>query len=321
MLIDRLGIEQALATAVSGTQRSSAIMFPPALDLPNSLQRPETTPAALEVPSGFRCPLGSCVMAAPVVTPSGLTYEQCAFVACSECALLLAWGAGFVLMPRQTHCRSVIQDVVQQTGKDPATGQPLCTTDLYPNLALRDLIQEWTVTNAKQLDPRLVKRITKDCDIDALRRRSASRVPAGGVHASPSAHAALASPHSNGGSQHSAPASPTHAEPGSPVTRAGHSPGLDVRSCASSEDPRQGPRGKGRGVRQGDLRQVHGSSVLHGGKAVNTHPAQLSNSGGGERSLESRAGSKAPAEGEVHHDGSQLAAKFANPLFDAQVPQ
>lgn len=66
-------------------------------------------------------------------------------------------------MPYALHpCRSAIEEVIQQTGKDPATGQPLTLRCLYPNLALRDLIQEWTITNAEQLDPQVVQRVTQE---------------------------------------------------------------------------------------------------------------------------------------------------------------
>ena len=50
---------------------------------------------------------------------------------------------------------------MQQTGKDPASGRPLRVNELYPNLALRDIIQEWTVTNARALDPGVVQRVTR----------------------------------------------------------------------------------------------------------------------------------------------------------------
>lgn len=37
--------------------------------------------------------------------------------------------------------RQAIEEVIKKSGKDPATGQDLCMTEVYPNLALRDLIQ------------------------------------------------------------------------------------------------------------------------------------------------------------------------------------
>ena len=71
--------------------------------------------------------------------------------------------------------------MVAHTGKDPATGQALAVTDLYPNLALRDLIQEWTVTHADALDPNLVQRVT--AEHDAARARNGDRAGAVGAAA------------------------------------------------------------------------------------------------------------------------------------------
>jgi U-box domain len=73
----------------SNEQLTTAIMFPPALDLPSTLQRPETEPGAVSVPAAFRCPLGSGVMTAPVVTPAGMTYDRCAL--CSAACRHPAW--------------------------------------------------------------------------------------------------------------------------------------------------------------------------------------------------------------------------------------
>ena len=74
----RLEVERTIICAASGDQHSPSITFPPALDLPNSLATPDTLPRTLSIPQCYRCPLGSGVMAAPVVTPAGLSYERCA---------------------------------------------------------------------------------------------------------------------------------------------------------------------------------------------------------------------------------------------------
>jgi hypothetical protein len=85
-------------------------------------------------------------------------------------------------------CRSAIEEVIQQTGKDPATGQLISTRSLYPNLALRDLIQQWTVKHAHLLDPDIVFRVTNDSDcmkdLSMVRRSlSSAHVPDAGLHA------------------------------------------------------------------------------------------------------------------------------------------
>lgn len=92
ILIQRLEVERAIAQTSLDPQLmnhcSPTITFPPALDLPNSLASPDTLPRTLSVPQCYRCPLGSGVMAAPVVTPSGLTYERCALSMSRPCTIV-----------------------------------------------------------------------------------------------------------------------------------------------------------------------------------------------------------------------------------------
>lgn len=43
------------------------------------------------------------------------------------------------------HCRSALELWIQRNHTDPATGQALDCSQLYPNLSLRDMIQKWLV--------------------------------------------------------------------------------------------------------------------------------------------------------------------------------
>lgn len=67
-----------------------------------------------QVPSAFLCPLSLRIMTQPCVTPSGATYDRPA---------LLDW--------------------IRQFHTDPASGHPLKSGQVSPNLALRDLIHIW----------------------------------------------------------------------------------------------------------------------------------------------------------------------------------
>lgn len=78
ILVRRLEAERLLLTgsASSLSKTASAITHPPELELPRSLRHPEIIRGGLSVPEEFRCPLGSAVMAQPVVTPAGLTFDR-----------------------------------------------------------------------------------------------------------------------------------------------------------------------------------------------------------------------------------------------------
>eukprot|EP00892_Ulva_mutabilis_P007578 jgi/Ulvmu1/5192/UM021_0209.1 len=136
ILIRRLEAEMRLLTSSvsSLSTTTSIITHPPELDLPRSLRHPEIISGDVVVPEEFRCPLGSAVMAQPVVTPAGLTFD-----------------------------RNNIEQWISRFGTDPATTAPLTCQQLYPNLALRDLIQGFVVQHGDKLDPELLRRVSKDC--------------------------------------------------------------------------------------------------------------------------------------------------------------
>lgn len=69
-------------------------------------------------PRNFLCPISMELMTEPVVCPSGVTYDR----------------------------KSVTQ-WIQQNHSDPATNAGIRTDNLYPNVVLRDMIQEWLVDN------------------------------------------------------------------------------------------------------------------------------------------------------------------------------
>lgn len=60
-------------------------------------------------------------------------------------------------------CRGNIEQWISKFGTDPATTAPLTCQQLYPNLALRDLIQGFVVQHRDKLDPELLRRVSKDC--------------------------------------------------------------------------------------------------------------------------------------------------------------
>lgn len=60
-------------------------------------------------------------------------------------------------------CRGNIEQWISRFGTDPATRAPLTCQQLYPNLALRDLIQGFVVQHRDKLDPELLRRVSKDC--------------------------------------------------------------------------------------------------------------------------------------------------------------
>ncbi|GMH36424.1 hypothetical protein BSKO_04292 [Bryopsis sp. KO-2023] len=68
------------------------------------------------VPKDFLCPMSMEIMTEPVVSPSGVTYN-----------------------------RKTVEEWINEHHTDPATKAPLQHDNLYPNLALRDMIQAWLV--------------------------------------------------------------------------------------------------------------------------------------------------------------------------------
>lgn len=97
-------------------------------------------------------------MAQPVVTPSGLSFDRYA----SRATFLV--GKPSIGNPTiSTVCRGNIVQWIDRFGTDPATNSPLSCSQLYPNLALRDLIQGFVVQHRDKLDPELLRRVSKDC--------------------------------------------------------------------------------------------------------------------------------------------------------------
>ncbi|GLC38935.1 hypothetical protein PLESTM_000797600 [Pleodorina starrii] len=83
--------------------------------LPPPLDTDECPAAALDAaPAPLCCPISHGLMRVPVVAPSGTTFEY-------DC--IRRWA--------------------QRHNTDPVNGGPLAEGDLYPNLALRDLIDRW----------------------------------------------------------------------------------------------------------------------------------------------------------------------------------
>jgi len=89
-------------------------VHPPAIDL--ALNDREEKRLRENVPREFLCPISYEIMTQPVVSPSGITYD-----------------------------RKSIADWLDVHSSDPATNAPLKMDYLYPNLVMRDMIQEWLV--------------------------------------------------------------------------------------------------------------------------------------------------------------------------------
>ena len=71
-------------------------------------------PEGVPIPPAFTCPISYALMTDPVVTPAGMCYD-----------------------------RQPLEQWLAQSGRDPATGDELSPSHLYPNLALRQMIQAW----------------------------------------------------------------------------------------------------------------------------------------------------------------------------------
>jgi len=71
-----------------------------------------------EAPDYFCCKITFDLMMDPVMTPSGVSYE-----------------------------RSAIEEHLREHSYDPVTRQPCVSSDLRPNLNLKDAIDEWSRNN------------------------------------------------------------------------------------------------------------------------------------------------------------------------------
>ena len=114
ILIRRLEVESAFREKQPLLNTS---VQPPAIDLhltcPEDQRRLVTS-----VPRSFLCPISMELMTQPVVSPSGITYD-----------------------------RQSLANWIEAHHTDPATQAPLKIDHLYPNLVLRDMIQEWLVAH------------------------------------------------------------------------------------------------------------------------------------------------------------------------------
>ncbi|KAG2482454.1 hypothetical protein HYH03_018623 [Edaphochlamys debaryana] len=114
IFILRLHVEALIRRRRAGPPRRR---LPPPIDTAKTNRRLDAAPDCL------CCPISHALMRVPVVAPSGATYEH-------EC----------------------IQRWVQQQHTDPVNGAPLSEEDLYPNLALRHLIETWLGGTAELTD-------------------------------------------------------------------------------------------------------------------------------------------------------------------------
>jgi len=69
-----------------------------------------------DAPQWAMCPISMCPMTEPVITPAGVTYDRHS---------ILRW--------------------IEMHNDDPSTRQPITVKHVYPNLALRDQIENWIV--------------------------------------------------------------------------------------------------------------------------------------------------------------------------------
>eukprot|EP00882_Tetradesmus_deserticola_P009062 GHRQ01009559.1.p2 GENE.GHRQ01009559.1~~GHRQ01009559.1.p2 ORF type:complete len:194 (+),score=83.78 GHRQ01009559.1:1177-1758(+) len=114
LLIQRLEVEAQLAARQGGSSSAScggAAELPP-LDL--SAAAGGAGMQLSQVPPAFLCPISMQVMTQPVVAPSGGSFN-----------------------------RPALMDWIRQHHTDPVSGAPLRSDQVFPNLAMRDLIHEW----------------------------------------------------------------------------------------------------------------------------------------------------------------------------------
>eukprot|EP00210_Caulerpa_lentillifera_P004768 g4552.t1 len=114
ILMRRLDVE----TAFRKKQRvPNSVVQLPAIELGSMTLREQKRLTQL-TPRSFLCPISMELMTEPVICPSGVTYD-----------------------------RKSITQWIEEHHSDPATKASMKTDDLYPNLTLRDMIQEWLVDN------------------------------------------------------------------------------------------------------------------------------------------------------------------------------
>eukprot|EP00210_Caulerpa_lentillifera_P002617 g2504.t1 len=114
ILIRRLEVESAFREKQPFL---NPIAQPPAIEM--EIANPQDKERLVKLaPRSFLCPISMELMTEPVVCPSGVTYD-----------------------------RKSITRWIQEHHSDPATQASLRNDNLYPNLTLRDMIQEWLVEN------------------------------------------------------------------------------------------------------------------------------------------------------------------------------
>lgn len=111
ILVRRLQVESALRAQQPLCPVST---HPPPIEL--ELSWKEKSRLVKEAPKEYLCPMSMEIMTEPVVTPSGVTYN-----------------------------RPAVEEWIDEHHSDPASKSPLLNDHLYPNLALRDMIQRWLV--------------------------------------------------------------------------------------------------------------------------------------------------------------------------------
>lgn len=111
ILVRRLQVESALRARQPVCPVST---HPPPIEL--ELSWKEKSRLIKEAPKEYLCPMSMEIMTEPVVTPSGVTYN-----------------------------RPAVEEWIDEHHSDPASKSPLLNDHLYPNLALRDMIQRWLV--------------------------------------------------------------------------------------------------------------------------------------------------------------------------------
>lgn len=114
MLIQRLEVESLLVHRQHNSSMScgsSSCADLPELDLTHAVVDFNNSSI---VPPAFLCPISMVTMTQPVVTPSGASFQ-----------------------------RSAILDWIRQHHTDPMSGLPLRSDQVFPNLAMRDMIHAW----------------------------------------------------------------------------------------------------------------------------------------------------------------------------------
>ncbi|GIL44791.1 hypothetical protein Vafri_2281 [Volvox africanus] len=107
----------------SGAAGLSRHHWPPPIDVPVELQ--ETAESA---PKHLLCPITHHILTEPAVTSTGATYERTA---------IIEW--------------------LTKAGKDPITGRTVSPSEVHPNLAMYNVVEEYVLTYKKAAENTPVK--------------------------------------------------------------------------------------------------------------------------------------------------------------------